>query len=533
MTGGGKVVSRGPFFLLVPGGSRRKDWRFSVGRNMSTAYLAIDLGASSGRAILGILEGDPLCLRLEEVHRFEHLACPTPAGPVWDLTGIWQSVLTGLRAGAAWCREHEIELQTIGVDTWGVDWSLLGKSGELISLPHCYRDPQNEVAQDKVLDRLGGFENLYSRTGIQLMPFNTLFQMYARYEKEPGLFDVADRFVFLPDLLNFWLSGEVSTERTIASTSSMISVETGDWDFSLLEDLGLPAHVLGPIVEPGTKLGPLRDEVAEATGASSEIQIVASASHDTAAAIAAVPATESRSWAYVSSGTWSLLGAELESPLVSEAARAVPFTNELGIGKTVRFLKNIAGMWFVQQYRQDLAKEGKEWSFSQMTLEAQAAEPYRTLVDPNAPDFATGGNIVEKMRDFASRTNQPVPETVGQAVRCWLESLAFSYRYTLGQLEKVVGQTFEVLHIVGGGIQNKLLNQMTAQILGRPVVCGPVEATAIGNVMVQAMGSGEVADIAELRQIVARSSELERYEPGDEPVSVEVFERFLKVRGAV
>ncbi len=499
---------------------------------MSTAYLAIDLGASSGRAIVGILEGDPQRLRLEEVHRFEHLACPTPTGPVWDLTGIWQSVLTGLRAGAAWCRKNEIELQTIGVDTWGVDWALLGKSGELLSLPHCYRDPKNEVASKKVLERLGGFEQLYERTGIQLLPFNTLFQVAARYEQEPKLFDVADRLVFLPDLLNYWLSGEVSTERTIASTSSMISVETGDWDYSLLKELGLPTHMLGPIVEPGTKLGMLRSEVAEATGASSKIQIVTTASHDTAAAIAAVPGAEDPSWAYVSSGTWSLLGVELDSPLVSEAARAVPFTNEQGIGKTVRFLKNIAGMWFVQQYRQDLEKEGKQLTFAQMTREAEAAEPYRTLVDPNASDFATPGNLVEKMRDFARRTEQPVPETVGQAVRCWLESLAFSYRRTLEQLEAVVGQTFDVLHIVGGGIQNKLLNQMAAQILDRPVICGPVEATAIGNVLVQAMGSGEVADIVELRQIVARSSELEHYEPGEVPTSDEVVERFLKVCAA-
>ncbi|NOY29763.1 MAG: rhamnulokinase [Planctomycetes bacterium] len=496
---------------------------------MSTAHLAIDLGASSGRAIVGILAGQPRRLRLEEVHRFEHLASPTPAGPVWDITGIWQSVLTGLRAGAAWCRENDIELQTVGVDTWGVDWALLGKSGELLALPHCYRDPQNEIASQRALKRLGGFDRLYERTGIQLLPFNTLFQVAARYEQEPKLFDAADRLLFLPDLLSFWLSGKVATERTIASTSSIISVETGDWDYELLEQLGLPTHIFGPIVEPGTTLGPLRGEVAEATGASSAIQVVASASHDTASAVAAVPATDNSSWAYVSSGTWSLLGAELGSPLVSDAARAIPFTNERGIGQTVRFLKNIAGMWFVQQYRQDLGKEGESWDFAQMTSEAESADPFRTLVDPNASDFATGGNMVEKMRDFARRTEQPVPESVGQAVRCWLESLAFSYRHTLEQLESVVGQTFDVLHIVGGGIQNKLLNQMTAEAIGRPVICGPVEATAIGNVLVQAMGSGEVADIAELRQIVARSSELERYEPGDRKVNSEAAERFLKL----
>ena len=498
---------------------------------MSTAHLAIDLGASSGRAIVGVLEGRPVRLRMEEVHRFKHLACPTPAGPVWDLTGIWQSILTGLRAGAAWCRENDVELQTIGVDTWGVDWTLLGKSGELLTLPHCYRDPQNEPASERVLEQLGGFERLYSRTGIQLLPFNTLFQVAARYEQEPKLFDAADRLVFVPDLLSYWLSGEVATERTIASTSSIISVETGDWDYELLSQLGLPTPILGPIVEPGTKLGPLLGEVADATGASSSVQVVATASHDTAAAIAAVPATGDASWAYVSSGTWSLLGAELDSPLVTEAARAVPFTNEQGIGQTVRFLKNIAGMWFVQQYRQDLEKQGEQWDFAQMTSEAEAEEPFRTLVDPNSPDFASAGNIVEKMRLCARRTEQPEPETVGQAVRCWLESLALSYRHTLEQLESVVGQTFDELHIVGGGIQNKLLNQMTADTLCRPVICGPVEATAIGNVMVQAMGSGEVSDISELRQIVARSSELERYEPGAGQLGDEIVNRFSSLLG--
>ena len=496
---------------------------------MPTAHLAFDLGASSGRAMIGILEGNPSRLRLVEAHRFEHFACPAPAGPVWDLTGIWQAMLTGLRAAAAWCRDNQIELQTIGVDTWGVDWTLLGKSGELLALPHCYRDPQNEAASERVLERLGGFDRLYQRTGLQLLPFNTIFQIAARYEREPKLFDAADRLVFLPDLLHYWLSGKVATERTIASTSSMLSVETGDWDYPLLEKLGLPTHILGPIVEPGTKLGPLCNEVAELTGTSTKVQVVASASHDTAAAVAAVPATEGGSWAYVSSGTWSLLGAELDSPLVTAAAQAVPFTNEQGIGQTVRFLKNIAGMWFVQQYRQDLEKQGEQWDYARLTSAAESAAPYRTLVDPNASDFGAAGNIAEKMRDFARRTGQPVPETVGQAVRCWLESLAFSYRHTLAQLEAVVGQSFDVLHIVGGGIQNKLLNQLTAAAVERPVICGPVEATAIGNVMVQAMGNGTVADIAELRTIVARSSELERYEPGDEEISDATINRFDQV----
>ncbi len=498
---------------------------------MSTAHLAIDLGASSGRAILGLLDSDSQRLRLVEVHRFAHLACPTPSGPVWDLTGIWKSVLTGLRAGASWCRENRVELQSVGVDTWGVDWTLVGKSGELLALPHCYRDPQNEAASERVLQRLGGFEPLYERTGIQLLPFNTLFQLAARYEQEPRLFDAADRLVFFPDLIHFWLSGEVATERTIASTSSMISVQTGDWDFELFERLELPTHLLGPIVEPGTKLGTLRNEVAEVADAPSGVQVIVPASHDTASAIVAVPATEDQSWAYVSSGTWSLLGAELDSPLVTAEARAIPFTNELGVGQTVRFLKNIAGMWFVQELRHDLEKQGEQWDFSQMTREAELAKPYRTLVDPNSPDLVTAGNMAEKLRAFARRTQQPEPETVGQLVRCWLESLAFSYRHTLGQLESVIGRTCDVLHLVGGGTKNQLMNELTAQAVGRPVVCGPVEATAIGNVLVQAMGSGTISDVTQLRQIVARSWEPEHYEATEQPLSDEIAGRFTQVLG--
>ena len=257
---------------------------------MALAHLAIDLGASSGRAIVGVLEGSPLRLRLQEIHRFEHHACPTPVGPVWDLTGIWQHILIGLKATSAWCQENQAELKSVGVDTWGVDWTLLGPTGELLGLPHCYRDPQNEAACQRILKQLGGFERLYERTGIQLMPFNTLFQVAARYQAEPRMFDAASRLVFLPDLLHYWLSGQLSTEHSIASTSSMLDVNTGEWDLELLNELGLPTHLLGPIVDPGASLGSLRKEVAQATGAPQALQVIAPAAHDTGSAVAAVPA---------------------------------------------------------------------------------------------------------------------------------------------------------------------------------------------------------------------------------------------------
>ncbi len=479
---------------------------------MPIAHLAFDLGASSGRAIVGVLDGSPTKLTLEEVHRFEHVACPTPTGPVWDLTGIWLHLLTGLGNAVAWCKTNRVELKTVGVDTWGVDWALVGRSGELLALPHCYRDPQNEVASQSVLEKLGGFEQLYKRTGIQLLPFNTVFQVAARYEQEPKLFDAAERLVFLPDLFHYWLSGELTTERTIASTSSMLDVNTGEWDHGLMDNLGLPTNILGPIIDPGTVLGTLREEIAQATGASTDIQVIAPPSHDTAAAVAAVPATGKADWAYLSSGTWSLLGAELDQPIYSDVARKVPWTNERGAEGTIRLLKNIAGLWLVQELRRELRQSGDQRDFAQLVEEARRAEPGRTLVDPNHAEFAVPGNMEEKIRRFARDTDQPEPETIGQLVRCCLESLALCYSHTLGQLETVLGHSVEVLHIVGGGSQNTLLNEMTAAAVDRPVITGPVEATAIGNLLVQAIGCGELSGLDELRQVVANSFDLNTVE---------------------
>jgi rhamnulokinase len=473
--------------------------------SMSIAHLAIDLGASSGRAIVGVLEGNPLKLRLKEVHRFEHEACLTPGGPVWDLTGIWQNILSGVAAASVWCRDNNIELKSVGVDAWGVDWALLGPSGELLSLPHCYRDPQNDAACQRVLEKLGGFEHLYERTGIQRMAFNTLFQIAARYEREPKLFDAAVRLVFLPDLFHYWLSGEIATERTIASTSSMLALETGEWDTALLEELGLPTHVLGPLIEPGTELGMLRDEVAQATGASPKLKVIAPAAHDTASAVAAVPTTSGTDWAYLSSGTWSLLGAELDKPNNTKAAREAPFTNESGVDGTTRFLKNIAGLWLVQEIRRELKQQGKKYDFAQLVELARIAEPGHTLIDPNQASFAFPGNMTEKVRQFVKDTSQPQPESIGQLIRCCLESLALCYAQTLNQLETVLGREFEVLHLIGGGAQNQLLNEFTSSAIGRTVIAGPVEATAIGNVLVQAWGCGELSNLQELRQVVSRS----------------------------
>lgn len=501
-----------------------------------TAHLAIDLGASSGRGILGLLEGDPLKVELVEIHRFEHFGQPTPAGPVWDLTGIWANILESLKLAGNYCRDNGCELESVGVDTWGVDWALLGKSGELLSLPHCYRDPQNEAAQHRVLEKIGGNERLYERTGIQLMHINTLFQVAARFDAEPELFAAARHLVFMPDLFHFWLSGEVSVERTIASTSGMLNVETGDWDRELLQEIGLPTHLLGSIIDPGTLVGRLRDEVIAATQLEGDVQVIAPAGHDTGDAVAAVPVEDASSsnWAYLSSGTWSLLGAEIASTHVSEAAREFPFTNELGVNRTVRFLKNITGLWMVQELRREFnSKDDNDYSFQQLMEAASVAEPFRTLVDPNSKEFLDPGQMAEKMRSFARATNQPESETVGDLIRCAVESLALCYAATTQALGTTLDCQFDVLHIVGGGSKNELLNQMTANALGHDVICGPAEATAIGNVLIQAIGGGAIANLKELRAIVNRSFSPVRYRPEEDDMVAwsEAMKRFAGLTG--
>lgn len=475
----------------------------------ATAHLAIDLGASSGRAMLGVLR-DRSRVSLHELHRFDHHARPTPSGPVWDLTGIWGQILTGLEKGCRFAEDEGVPLRSVGVDAWGVDWALLGRTGELIGLPHCYRDPANELGFDSVLRETGGFSALYRRTGIQKMAINTLFQVATRWQQDPGLFEAARHLIFLPDLFHYWLSGKICTERTIASTSSMLSIETGDWDRKLLKQLNLPTHLLGPIIDPGSFVGGLRQELIDSLQAPPDLQVIAPASHDTASAVAAAPAAAGSSWAYLSSGTWSLLGVERERPLVNKATEQIPLTNELGVAGTVRLLKNISGLWLVQELRRELnqADNDLEYTFDDLTEAARLAEPYRTLVDPNAAPFQQPGQMSAKLRQFAADTGQPQPETVGDLVRCCLDSLALCYRETLESLEEATGERCQTLHLVGGGIQNGLLNELTAETVARPVLCGPVEATALGNVLVQAMGTGELHGLAGVREVVRNSIEL-------------------------
>jgi rhamnulokinase len=478
--------------------------------NMSNAYIAIDLGAESGRVVVGVLADATLAL--EEVHRFTHEPVWLPTGLHWDITGIWRGIVAGLRRAAEWTTANGVQPVSVGVDTWGVDWCLVDRAGELVGLPHAYRDPRNPTAYEKVLAQLGA-ERIYQTTGIQFMPLNTLYSLYAHQLDDPGAIQYADQLLFMPDAFHLWLSGNRTVEATVASTSQMVDCHTGDWARGMLHDLGLPSHLLGSISPPGTVLGGLRAKVLEDTGLPRELRVVAPAAHDTASAVAAVPAGEGASWCYLSSGTWSLLGAELAAPCVSAAAQEASFTNELGVCGTTRFLKNIPGLWLVQECRRDFARRGQEFDYSTLTDLAKKAPALRTLVDPSHESFQSPGDMLRKVTDFACASGQTSPESPGQFVRCALESLALAYREKLGTLESIVGGRFDTLHIVGGGGKNALLCQMTADATGRRVVVGPFEATAMGNALVQAMAMGELRDLMELRRVVARSTELATYEP--------------------
>ena len=477
---------------------------------MAEGYVAIDLGAESGRAVVGVLSDGKVSL--EVVHRFPHEIIQLPTGLHWDVTGLWREICAGLRKAAQWTGQHGVDIVSVGVDTWGVDWGLIGKSGELVGLPHAYRDPRNDDAFDRAVEQLG-VNTIYRKTGIQLMSLNTLYSIYAQWLTGPEVVQAADRLLFMPDLFHYWLSGTAAVEATVASTSQMLDCQTGDWAREFVGQLGIPTECLGPIKQPGATLGRLRPEVAAATGLPSETSVVLPGSHDTASAVAAVPAVADSSWCYCSSGTWSLFGAELSEPCVSAAAQEAMFTNELGVGGRVRFLKNISGLWMVQECRRDLARQGKELSYAELTELAVEAEPFRTLIDPNHNSFQSPGEILQKIRKFAVAADQPSPESPGQFVRCCLESLALLYRRTFTQLEQVLDRRFDVIHIVGGGGQNGLLNQMTADVTNREVRVGPFEATAIGNVLVQAMAAGQIADLDQLRSVVANSSDLQTYRP--------------------
>ncbi|MFM8953672.1 MAG: rhamnulokinase family protein [Planctomycetaceae bacterium] len=475
--------------------------------------LAVDLGASGGRVVAGSFDGR--LLELEEIHRFENGPVALGGRLVWDLPRLWQEVVEGLRLAGG---RYGTSVSSVGVDTWGVDFAFLGADDELLANPVCYRDPRTRGMLAKAEQMVPRAE-IFAATGLQFMEINSLFQLLAMQESRSSVLAAADRLLMIPDLVHWLLSGARSNERTNATTSQCFDPQANDWAFPMLERFGLPRRVFGPIVEPGTSLGQLRPELATETGLTAA-RVIVPGTHDTASAVAAVPAVDPPSarpdWCYVSLGTWALVGAELDRPLVTPACLARNFTNEGGVGGTTRLLKNVCGLWLVQQCRAAWQRAGKGWTWDQLTALAAEAPPLVTLLDPNHPSLVAPADMPEAIRALAKAAGEPVPETTAAIVRTALESMASAVRRTLTELDELLGRRVGRIHVVGGGVKNRLLCQMIADACDRPVVAGPVEATAIGNLLVQltARDDHEV-DLRGVRTIVRDSFELATYEPRD------------------
>ncbi len=479
---------------------------------MATAravYLAVDLGASSGRVVAGLFDGRQLTL--EECHRFENGGVPVGGRLLWDVLALWREINEGLRAAAA---RYGESIVSVGVDTWGVDFGLLAANDELLANPYCYRDRQTEEYPERAFSILSR-EEIFAETGLQFLPFNTLFQLAAMRAAGSPWLEYGRTMLMMPDLFHWMLTGEKSNEYTNVSTTQLFNPATRTWSQKLIERFDLPAHLFGEIHQPGTRLGPLRRDVAEQTNLKN-VEVILPGTHDTASAVMAVPARgtgPSPDWCYLSSGTWSLMGAEVARPVINDLCRTYNFTNEAGVGGTIRLLKNIAGLWLVQECRRIWKLAGQDWTWDKLVQEAESVPLGRSLVDPDHPRFLAPKDMPEEIRAACRETGQPVPDSVGEVIRCALDSLALRYRTVLGWLEQLVGHRLDVIHIVGGGVQNRLLCQMTADACERRVLAGPVEATAIGNVMMQAVSRGDVADIAEARGAIGSSFTLDEYTP--------------------
>ncbi len=492
----------------------------------SQVFLAVDLGASSGRVVAGKFSGKQLAL--EEVSRFENGGVLANDRLYWDLLSLWSQVKEGLRAAGA---KYGARIMSVGVDTWGVDFGLLNAQDELLGNPLHYRDRRTEGILDQAFEVVPR-EEIFAHTGLQFMQFNTLFQLFAMRRDGSPLLDAATSLLMMPDLFHWLLSGEKSNEYTDATTTQLFNPQENNWALPLLERFEIPRRLFGPVTPPGTRLGPLRASVAGEIAAP-RMQVVLPGTHDTASAVMSVPARSAPGkkpdWCYISSGTWSLMGIEVPAPVVTDRCRELNFTNEGGVGNTIRLLKNIAGLWLVQQCRAVWLREGREYDWNQLTRLAQDAPPLVSLIDPDDPRFVAPENMPAAIQAFCRETGQPVPATDGAIIRCALESLALRYRMVIGWLEQLNDSPLETIHIVGGGTQNRLLCQMAADACDRRVIAGPIEATAIGNVMMQAVSNGDVASIADAREVIRESFAVDEYVPAAPAPWHAAYERFTRL----
>jgi len=466
-------------------------------------YLACDLGAESGRLMLGTLEDGRLSL--EELHRFPNGPVETEHGLCWEISRLFSELKTGLKIAAS----RKLPIRSISCDAWGLDYFLLDERGEVMDPTFCYRDSRNQKGIDLTLDKLS-WEAIYEETGIQFVQINSLFQMAA---ESTGRIEQMRTFLPLGDGFNYLLCGEARAEISLASTTQLYNPRTGNWAHKILDAFNWDHDKFPELIPSGTRLGTLKSELAKESGLD-EIEVIASCSHDTGSAVAAVPAQAS-DWAYLSSGTWSLIGVEWPEPIITDKSRKLNFTNEIGYGNTVRLLRNCIGMWLLSECRRIWAEEGQEYDYATLTQIAEEAEPFTSLINPEDERFFNPDDMPSAIAGFCRETNQPEPITHGVAVRCVLESLALLYALRLKEAEELTGQPIKRLHIVGGGSRNALLNQFTANACGVAVIAGPTEATALGNVLVQAITLGDLPDLASARQVVGQSMDVESFQPKD------------------
>lgn len=479
--------------------------------NNHPIHLAIDLGASSGRVLAGKVTDNSI--DLEEVHRFANGGINLGKRLVWNLLGQWENVQNGLAAAA---QTYGGSVRSVGADTWGVDYVLLDKHDDQVGPCFSYRDARTQGVMEKAFSLLSRKE-IFAETGLQFMEINTAYQLLAMRLEESPLLEIAKQFLMVPDYLHWQLSGQKVNEFTNASTTQLLNPASCKWSEKVLGAFGLPSSIFSEPTQPGVSLGNLTTEVLNRTNLAAETEVILPATHDTGSAVLAVPANSFASsqpdWCYISCGTWSLMGAELAAPVLTEACQEFNFTNEGGVNGSVRLLKNISGLWIVQQCRAHWERAGKELSWTRLVELAEAAPSMVSIIDPDDPSFVAPANMPAAIQEFCQKTNQHVPETDGEIVRCALESLALRYRVVLEMLETLVGRKLNTIHMVGGGVQNKMLCQLSADACEREVIAGPVEATALGNVMMQAIGTGVLGSIEEARQLIRNSPDIESYSP--------------------
>ena len=486
---------------------------------MNKRVLAFDFGASSGRAIVGVFDGEKIELR--EVHRFSNDPVKINGTFYWDVQRLFFEIKQGILKA-----KEDGGFDSIGIDTWGVDFGLLRKDGTLVENPVHYRDARND-GMVEFAKKYMSQEEMYDITGIQFMDFNTIFQLLSLKENRPYILEEADKLLFMPDLLSYMLSGVKSTEYSIATTSQMVDLKTRNWSDKILDTFGIKKDLLTDIVPTGAVIGQLSDDICEELGVP-KADVISVASHDTQSAITAAPC-EYEDFAFISCGTWSLFGTEVKEPIINDASKKLNVTNEGGYDYTIAFLKNICGLWLIQESRRQWIREGKEYSYAELEKMALECEPFKCFIDPDAPEFAPMGNIPERVRKYCEKTGQYVPQTVGEIMRCIYESLALKYRLTFDGIKDCTEKEYDRIHVMGGGTKDKLLLQMTAQSCNVNVYGGPIEATALGNIAVQLMSSGAISDIKEARKIIAQGENLKLYTPNDRDDWEKAYETYKQI----